>query len=562
MPHVSNSTSQEIFTDDNEGKGTRRYPRELYDSLLQEYKLGDYGEVMLAPDERPRTVRNRLRAAAKRQQLTLRFLRSADHSLYFQVVAPQANTHVQTIADTPLAPLAEAPSDSVGESQPAVAAPLNITDLDFAGNDTLYATHGLHTFAAKCPPPLVRWGIERFSTPGETVLDPMMGSGTTLVEARMLERHAIGIDVDPLACLIAQVKATPLCLTELDRTTQALLATLAAESPSWRQQANGSRIESTSEQTLPSQELPTLDPDIDPKWFLPEVCDHLARLKRHIATVDTSPEIRRYLWVAFSSLILARTSVANARDIVHSRHHYYKHAIPPHVPNIFRRRLTTMRRMMREFMDGCSAEVQTTVQEGDVRELQYPDNSVQLVFTSPPYGTALDYTRAHFLSIGWLHDVLGIAVQAYTLHGRQYIGTERAVRTTFNPRETPIPELEPLHTVLSQLSQTDPEKALALMKYFVDMDRALYHMGRVVQPGRYIVLVVCPSHVRRIQIPTNELLVQIATRLALPGGYALHLEQQIERTLDDRRRVLPYMTEAFGERMRTEYVIVLRKVPR
>src|SRR5262245_2861349 len=83
-------------------------------------------------------------------------------------------------------------------------------DLDFAGHKTQYASHGLHSFAAKFPPQLVRWGIERYSTPGQSVLDPMSGSGTTLVEARLLGRHALGVDIDPLARLIARVKATPL----------------------------------------------------------------------------------------------------------------------------------------------------------------------------------------------------------------------------------------------------------------------------------------------------------------------------------------------------------------
>jgi hypothetical protein len=93
------------------------------------------------------------------------------------------------------------------------------------------------------------------------------------------------------------------------------------------------------------------------------------------------------------------------------------------------------------------------------------------------------------------------------------------------------------------------------------MQAALYEMGRVVQPGHHIVLVVCPSHIRKIQIPTNDLLIEIAGQLPLPNNYTLRLHEQIERTLDDRRRLLPYMTEVFGPRMRTEYVIVLQKVP-
>lgn len=83
-------------------------------------------------------------------------------------------------------------------------------ELDFEGHDTLYGTHGLHAYAAKCPPQLARYGIRYYSSPGETVVDPMAGSGTTMVESRLLGRHCYGLDIDPLARLVAEVKSTPL----------------------------------------------------------------------------------------------------------------------------------------------------------------------------------------------------------------------------------------------------------------------------------------------------------------------------------------------------------------
>jgi hypothetical protein len=51
------------------------------------------------------------------------------------------------------------------------------TDLSFSGAGNLYGTHALHPCVARCPPPLVDWAIRNFSSLGETVLDPMAGSG-------------------------------------------------------------------------------------------------------------------------------------------------------------------------------------------------------------------------------------------------------------------------------------------------------------------------------------------------------------------------------------------------
>ena len=56
--------------------------------------------------------------------------------------------------------------------------PATAVDLDFGAAGHLYATHPLHAFAARCPPPLVGWAIERFTRPGELVLDPIARATT------------------------------------------------------------------------------------------------------------------------------------------------------------------------------------------------------------------------------------------------------------------------------------------------------------------------------------------------------------------------------------------------
>lgn len=55
-------------------------------------------------------------------------------------------------------------------------------DLNFQGQDSAYASHNYHAFPAKFPPQLPHKFIDALTVPGDVVLDPMMGSGTTIVE--------------------------------------------------------------------------------------------------------------------------------------------------------------------------------------------------------------------------------------------------------------------------------------------------------------------------------------------------------------------------------------------
>ncbi len=88
-------------------------------------------------------------------------------------------------------------------------------DFDFGNGDTMYLTHSLHPYPAKFPPQLPHTIIKQFARERATILDPFCGSGTTLVEARLLGCNAIGVDVNGLSSLLSKVKATPLSEKEL-----------------------------------------------------------------------------------------------------------------------------------------------------------------------------------------------------------------------------------------------------------------------------------------------------------------------------------------------------------
>src|SRR5262245_47009029 len=373
-------------------------------------------------------------------------------------------------------------------------------DLNFDSQNTLYATHGLHAYAAKCPPQLARYGLRYYSRPGETVLDPMAGSGTTLVEARLMGRHSRGYDIDPLACLIARVKARGVRDAEVDE-AYADISRRAARDLAAMKSANPPAA--VARRAAP--------PDFTNRdyWFDPEVSDALAILAYHIRHRAMSRTAREFFLVAFSSLILSKTSVANARDIIHSRHHYWRHERPPDVLGKFDARVRLMRRQVAEFRDGRVAGALVEMRIGDARRLRLREETIDLVFTSPPYATALDYPRAHFLAVAWLQLALGVSLEDYLIGGADYIGSVRGRL----PREFQLdPQLARNPTassVVTRLAARSPLQAKRTQQYFSDMDQALDEIARVLKHKRHAIIVVCPSHIRKIVVPTQEVLVEL-----------------------------------------------------
>src|SRR5690606_19137528 len=65
-----------------------------------------------------------------------------------------------------------------------------------------------HPFPARMPVWLAKEIIERLTDPGETVADPMVGSGSTAIAALKAGRAFVGADIDPMALLLARVGVT------------------------------------------------------------------------------------------------------------------------------------------------------------------------------------------------------------------------------------------------------------------------------------------------------------------------------------------------------------------
>ncbi len=268
---------------------------------------------------------------------------------------------------------------------------LDDSDWAFEDERTDEWTHNLHPYPAKFPPQIPRRLINVLTSPGDTVLDPFCGSGTTLVEARALGRSSIGIDSNPVAVLASLAKTLVLdspgfsALDGLDKAVEADI----------------SRI--TGQPIL----MATVTPDIAPvtppqipnreRWFTPQAMHELGMI---LARVDelAHPSAATVARACFSAILVQ----ASNQD---SETRYTARAKTVEVGDVlrrFREKLMHTVRMHRGWLRGASSSAATAL-VGDARQLDASEiGLVDAVITSPPYANAFDYHLYHRHRLYWL----------------------------------------------------------------------------------------------------------------------------------------------------------------
>ncbi len=368
---------------------------------------------------------------------------------------------------------------------------------DFNGEDTSYLTHSLHPYPAKFPPQLPKAILEEFARPGQTVLDPFCGSGTTLIEARLQGVHATGVDINGLSCLISQVKATPLTKPQLDL-LERKIQWLSNECRSW-QIGNAKTME------LPEFDRLT-------HWFQDNVAQELAFLKHLIWEIE-DPKIRNLFKVALSSIIVR---VSNQESDTRFA------AIQKNIPdgftlNLFHERLIEFQKKIQEFsalFNGHWANVQ--VYNTDARQLTFLDaESFDLVITSPPYANTYDYYLYHKFRKYWLE---------IDVHFAQYneIGSRRE---------------------FSSLKK-DPQK------WINDLAQCFCEMARVLKPKGLAFIVIGDSVIQKKRLEMAEVVGDFAQET----GFVVRDVRS--SNLDQHSRMF---NPTFTQRGKQEHLILLEK---
>ena len=266
---------------------------------------------------------------------------------------------------------------SPGQYQHGLSGFKNI-DWSFRGSTERAFTHGLHPWPAKFIPDIPATAISLLSEPGDTVLDPFCGCGTTAVEALVANRGVIASDVNPLAVLITRGKCEvpgPSERLDISKWVKYLSAQIVSE-----------------ELLSDAPPIPNLS-----YWFDNPVIAQLVYLLKEIKTLGVASD---FLETVFSSII-----VGVSHQESETRYRRVERTVTAEDTLArFRKRLSQGLHMASLTERRVGIKGKRIFEEFDARNLavSLPASCAHLAVFSPPYPNSFDYHLYHRFRMFWL----------------------------------------------------------------------------------------------------------------------------------------------------------------
>ena len=222
------------------------------------------------------------------------------------------------------------------------------------------------------------------------VFDPFVGSGTTLAEAMRLGCPFVGCDINPLAVLLATVKAEVTAPVDVRAGLERVLARAGKD----------------------SRQVTETGPWVS-KWFRTDVAQQLSALVRAIRT-EEAPPLRRALWVALAEVVRTSGNMRIGRPKLQTRP-VERLTRPIHVPARMHAAATAVIAERERHRDDVAKHLSkdgtyshpVAVVRGDINEVSWPSHlsRADIVLTSPPYGdnhTTMPYGQQSYLPLRWI----------------------------------------------------------------------------------------------------------------------------------------------------------------
>ena len=402
---------------------------------------------------------------------------------------------------------------------------------DYRGENTKTYTHGIHTYPAMFIPQIARRLLETYSKKGDTICDIFCGSGTALVESKLLGRDAYGIDLNPLAIFLAKAKTTPINPSILTNEYFKLL----------------SEIEKIKETKIRKPNFNNID-----FWFKEKTIVQLAKIKKAILKIKNE-DIQNYFMVAFSETVRLSSNTKNGEfKLVRIKKEKLEN-YNPDVLGIFKKKTEANIKGMTDFYKDVNKKAWTKIIYGDSSKSNgIKDNSIDCIITSPPYGdsrTTVAYGQFSRLSAQWI-DIFEDPNKASGVDNELLGG--KATKTLEHTLDSKY-----LKDSLNKIAKIDEKRAKDVLSFYIGLNDCLRQAYKILKSKKYFCLVVGNRLVKQVRIPTDFIIAELGEKI----GFTC--EDVFVRNIPGKRMPIKNSpTNIVGvleETMNKESIVILRK---
>ncbi len=304
--------------------------------------------------------------------------------------------------------------------------------------------HGIHPYMGKYVPQLVDYFLDRHFKEGDTVLDPFVGSGTTLIEANTHSMNSIGVDISEFNILLCKVKTDAYDLQLLKREFSDIVQKV-------KEKVKANNIETRIDDFLTENPITETRSSVDIKeasqylrtWYHPIALYPLLVTRDLIPNYHYQDALKVLLSRTARSSRLAPHYQLDFPDHPFTQDYYcHKHARICHpttnaIGFLRRYSIDTYNRIA-EFQK-VRTKYNVRLMHDDSRNMEFPQNSG--VITSPPYVGLIDYHEQH----RYAYELLGLQDRS-----EREIGAKKAK----NGRKATEAYRESITKVISALSNS------------------------------------------------------------------------------------------------------------
>ena len=418
---------------------------------------------------------------------------------------------------------------------------------NFEKADTKYSNHGFHSYPAMMIPQIARRLIEEYGKDSKTMLDPFMGSGTALLEAKLHPNFekAYGIDVNPLAILVGKVKTTPID-HELLKTT---FLNIINESNDELQQINFR----TKKKEIKDIDFFNID-----YWFKPNVISELMIIKNNIDKIKNEDKKIKNDLKDFFNVVLSEIvrKCSNTRNGEYKLYRLSEDKLKKFNPepilefeNKGKKSIERMEIFNKEY-SGCEINI---LSEDSRLRTSIEGDSIDFLITSPPYGdspTTVAYGQFSRLSLQWF----GYSKKEVTNVDKMCLAGKKLPKSEENLLDSPT-----LKDIVSKISEKDERRAKTVLDFYIDFYKCVEEFDRVMKTGSKMCFVVGNRTVKSFKIPMNRIIVELFKQKNNNTKHCKTLLRRIPSKRLPKKNSPTNIKGNVGSTMNEEYIVILEK---